>query len=228
MIILAHRSNYNGPVKVNENSLASVKFCFEQGWGIEIDIRRAPGGGFYISHDPVELSMENQADAFCELIRDFPSATVALNIKELGYESDLLQYLDKQRVKQNMFIFDMELLEPQAGKTARLLRELDSEVQLAARVSDRGESLDQALSITPAEFIWLDEFDQLWVKESDVKRLKFAGKKIFTVSPEIHGFSLFEMEKRWREYYYWGVDGICTDYSMLLAKKLALGFKDIP
>ena len=227
MKIFAHRSNYNGCVKENENSLGAVKFCLEQGWGIETDIRRTPDGRFYISHDPAVLTEANQADAFCALLRRFPAATVALNIKELGYESDLLQYLSQQQVKQQVFLFDMELLEAQAGQTAVLFRKLDSEIKLAARVSDRVENIERALRISSANIIWLDEFDHLWVKESDIKRLKSAGKKVYTISPEIHGFSLSDMQRRWREFYHWRVDGICTDYSILLAQNLAADFEDM-
>jgi hypothetical protein len=226
MHILAHRANWKGADRPQENTLPAVRFCLEQGWGIETDIRRAPDGRFYISHDLADLTEVNQADAFCTLIRRFPVATVALNIKELGYESDLLLYLSKQQIMHQVFLFDMELVEAQAGQTAVLFRKLESEIKLAARVSDRGESIERALSVTMTDIIWLDEFDHLWVKESDVNRLKSAGKTIYTISPEIHGFSLNEMQRRWREFHHWGVDGICTDYSMLLAQKLAGGFEE--
>ena len=220
MIILAHRANYDGCVKTHENSLVAMKFCFEQGWGIETDIRRTPDGHFYISHDLATCTESNQAEAFCDLFRCYPLATVALNIKELGYESNLLQYLVKQQVTRQVFLFDMELLEAQAGQTAKLFRELNSVIKLAARVSDRGESIERALDIVLADIIWLDEFDRLWVTEDDIKRLKYAGKTVYAISPEIHGFSLDEMQRRWHEFYTWGVDGICTDYAMLLARKL--------
>jgi hypothetical protein len=206
--------------------LSAARFCLEQGWGVEADIRRAPDGRFYVSHDLASLTEVNKADAFCALIRRFPVATVALNIKELGYESDLLLYLSKQQVMHQVFLFDMELLETKAGQTAALFRKLDSAIKIAARVSDRDESIDQALSINAAEIIWLDEFDHLWVNESDIKRLKSAGKTIYAISPEIHGFSLGEMQLRWREFYLWGVDGICTDYSMLLAQELCSDFEE--
>ena len=220
MIILAHRANYDGCVKARENSLVATKFCLEQGWGIETDVRRAPDGCFYISHDLATLTEANQAEAFCALFRCYPLATIALNIKELGYESEILQYLAKQQVIQQVFLFDMELLETQAGQTARLFRELNSEIKLAARISDRDESIERALDVTSANVIWLDEFDRLWVTEHDIKRLKYANKTVYAISPEIHDFSLDEMQRRWHEFYTWGVDGICTDYAMLLAQKL--------
>ena len=222
MQVLCHRSNLAGIDRAKENTLQAARSCLDRGWGIETDIRRSSNGLFYISHDQAELTEENDADAFCALFRCFPGATIALNIKELGYESDLLEYLSEQQVGQQIFLFDMELLEEHTGQTASLFRRLDPEIRLAARVSDHDETIAGALSVTPADTIWLDEFDHLWVAESDIKCLKDAGKTIHAVSPEVHGFSMAEMQRRWREFYRWGVDGICTDHPVLLARSLLL------
>ena len=43
--------------------------------------------------------------------------------------------------------------------TARRCRDLHPTIRLAARVSDRGESIERALGISVASVIWLDEFD---------------------------------------------------------------------
>ena len=137
MRILAHRANWKGPDHLRENTLPAVRYCLEQGWGIETDIRRVPGGQFYLSHEPAELTGANQADAFCELFRRFPAATIALNVKELGYEIDLLNYLAQCQLLSQVFLFDMEMLEPQAGQAAALLRRLNAGIKLAARASDR-------------------------------------------------------------------------------------------
>ena len=224
MHILAHRANWKGASPYQENTLSAARYCFEQGWGIETDIRRAQDRRFYFSHDPSELMKANHADAFCSLFRQFPDAIIALNIKELDYESDLLHYLSEQMVLNQVFLFDMELLETRIGQTSQLFRRLSSNIKLAARVSDRGEPIDRALSIESADIIWLDEFDGLWITEEDILHLKSADKKIYAISPELHGFSRMDMKKRWFEFYTWGVDGICTDYAEHLAKKLASNF----
>lgn len=217
MHIFAHRANWKGPDHLRENTLSAVRYCLEQGWGIETDIRRAPDGRFYLSHEPVELTSSNQADAFFELFRRFPAATIALNIKELGYEADLLKYLDNQGVLKNIFLFDMEMLEQSAGQTAALLRRLNRTVRLAARASDRDEPIERALQVREADIIWLDEFDRFWIDGNAIRRLKSSGKTVYVISPEIHGFSINDMKRRWRELAAWGVDGMCTDYSALLA-----------
>ena len=75
--------------------------------------------------------------------------------------------------------------------------------------------------MSEASIIWLDEFDSLWIKKVDIQRLKRSGKTIYAISPEIHGFSLVEMELRWRQFFQWGINGICTDYPAKLVKVLA-------
>jgi len=217
MIILSHRANWKGPDCLWENTLAAVTYCLERGWGIETDIRRSPDKQFYISHEPAELTGTNHADTFCEIFRKFPDATIALNIKELGYEVDLIEYLNEQRVLKNMFLFDMELLETIPGRTAALFRRLDGDVKLAARTSDRNEPIEQALKIKEADIIWLDEFDRLWIDENDIRALKSRDKNVYVISPEIHGFSIADMKQRWSKFIAWGVDGICTDYSECLS-----------
>lgn len=229
MIVFAHRANHEGVDKACENTLNATRHCLEQGWGIETDIRRAPDGRFYISHDPVDLTDNNHADKFLDLFRRHPKTVIALNVKELGYEDELLRYLGQWDViaKGQLFLFDMELLELVPGSTAALFRRLNPEIHLAARVSDRGEPVERALEIESAQIIWLDEFDRLWAKAADIRRLKAAGKTVYAISPEIHGFSLEEMRRRWKQFHAWGIDGICTDYSALLAQGLADGFHEV-
>jgi hypothetical protein len=227
MIVLAHRANSNGINKAQENTFEAVCSCLEQGWGIETDIRRAEDGRFYISHDLAEPTLGNWADRFFGAFRRHPHTVIALNVKELGYEADLLSYLDRQSVLGQIFLFDMELLEEVPGQSAALFRSMSPQVRLAARVSDRGEPVERVLGIESAQVVWLDEFDRLWATESDIRRLKVAGKAVYAISPEIHGFSLEEMRRRWEQFYAWGIDGICTDYSALLAQGLADGFQEV-
>lgn len=212
MTILAHRGNVNGPDPASENSLRSVRRALECGWGVEVDIRRGPNGRFYIAHDQRSTTRGLEADAYCALFRRHPSATVALNLKEIGHEAALLAYLDGQQVTSQSFLFDMELIESSPGATAQLLRRLHSTVHLASRVSDRREPLERALAATATDIIWLDEFDRLWASEDDVRRLKDAGRTVYAVSPELHGFSLAQARSRWLDFLRWGVDGVCTDY----------------
>jgi glycerophosphoryl diester phosphodiesterase len=215
--ILAHRGNLTGPASVIENTLSAIEACVARGWGVEIDIRRDADGRFYISHDARTSAADAPADAICACLRQYPDATVALNIKELGYEDALLRYLHDQRVTRQVFLFDAELIEPEPGTTARLLRRLDPQIRLAARVSDRREPLERALGLDCTSVIWLDEFERQWASARDVRRLQNQGRSVYAVSPELHGYSIDIARRRWEDFIRWGVDGICTDYPAALA-----------
>lgn len=210
-----------GPDPTHENRLARVGDALAAGYGLETDVRYAAGQGFYISHDLAMPTGQSLLAAHCALWRRHPDAIIALNVKELGQERALLEALNALRVVPQLFLFDMELIEPQAGETARLYRRFDAAVTIAARVSDRGEPLERALAIEVARAIWLDEFDGPWATAETVARLKAAGKAVYAVSPELHGRSLGEAEARWRDFAAWGVDGICTDWPARLAARIA-------
>lgn len=212
MIVLAHRANRVGPCEKEENTLAAVRVCLQRGWGVEIDIRRTTSGKFYVSHDPTKHSSSNDARPYCRLIRTCARAPIALNVKELGYEQALVDLLSEERILDRVFLFDMELIELRRGETARRFRQYCPGVRVAMRVSDRGEPVEWALEQGSPEIVWLDEFDSLWANRTDIAVLKCAGKRIFAVSPEIHGFSKQQMLRRWQEFSEWGVDGICTDH----------------
>ena len=96
--VLAHRGNLAGRTLRGENSRAAIGAALTRGFGIETDIRRASDGRFYIAHDPQPAADEALADDVFELLRAYPDRTVALNVKEIGYESALLDYLRDQRV----------------------------------------------------------------------------------------------------------------------------------
>lgn len=212
MNILAHRANRQGIDSHNENSPEAIAKCFSLSWGVETDIRRSSDGGYYISHDEAPHTSKNDAERVFRLIRAMKPPLVALNIKELGYEHDLVEFLKAQGVLDSLFLFDMELLEEVHGQTAELLRRLDLTVKLAARCSDRGEPLERALACPFTSVIWADEFDQLWIREEQIRQIKAAGKSVYAISPEIHGFSIADRNRRWLDFCKWNIDGICTDY----------------
>src|SRR5262245_44546965 len=173
-IILSHRGNLVGPSPGAENGLPAVRAALGCRWGLETDIRRTRAGHFYLSHDAQRAPFGMLAEDFCALFRAHPQATIALNIKELGDEEALIAFLAYQGVLAQTFLFDMELIEATPGETARRFRRFSPAVRLAARVSDRGESIDRALAIDVASLIWLDEFDGPVFSEQDIRRLKAA------------------------------------------------------
>jgi len=120
------------------------------------------------------------------------------------------------RLGRRSFYFDFELLEPKSPGSAQCkIKGLPGSrrVRLASRLSDRHEPLSQCLSI-PAEIVWGDEFDKLWLTENEVKQVRAAGRLLYMISPEIHGFDLATTKRRWQDFKAWGVNGLCTDYPL--------------
>jgi glycerophosphoryl diester phosphodiesterase len=199
-----------------ENSLAACARALAQGFGLETDLRRDATGAFYISHDPHPCSAENRLQGYTELFRRHPAAELAINVKELGYEAELVELMCSGRLGLRSFYFDFELLEPQSpGAAQRKIKSLPNQhnVRLASRLSDRNEPLSQCLAI-PAEIVWGDEFDNLWLGEPEVRQVHETGRLLYMISPEIHGFDLATTRRRWEEFKAWDVDGICTDYPL--------------
>lgn len=211
-VILAHRGNTDGPSPADENRLPTIRRALARGWGLELDIRRAGDGRFYISHDPLPAADDMPAEAVCRELRRHPQAVVALNLKALGDEAALVAFLDAQQVVDQVCVFDMELLESIPGTTARAFHALDARLAVAARVSDRSEPVSRALGIAVARIIWLDEFDSPWATGRDVARMKALGRAVYAVSPDLHGHGLRAARRRWLDFLDWGVDAICTDY----------------
>jgi glycerophosphoryl diester phosphodiesterase len=214
--ILAHRANLTGPKSVVENSLSACGRALELGFGLETDLRRDAQGMFYISHDPHPRTAENSLEKYTELFRKYSRAELAINVKELGYEAELIELMKSGRLGARSFYFDFELLEKKTpGAAQRKLKSLPggADVRVASRLSDRHEPLSQCLAI-PGEVVWGDEFDTLWLTANEVKQVKAAGRLSYVISPEIHGFDPAAMRRRWQDFKDWGVDGVCTDYAL--------------
>ena len=214
--ILAHRANLKGPRSVVENSLAACADALAAGFGLETDLRRDASGVFYISHDAQPRTPANSLEAYAKLFRQYPAAELAINVKELGYEPELIELMRSGQLGQRSFYFDFELLEPKApGAAQRKIKSLPhgSSVRIASRLSDRREPLAQCLSI-PAEVVWGDEFDKLWLTEADARSVRAAGRLLYMISPEIHGFDLATTRRRWQDFKTWGIDGLCTDFPL--------------
>lgn len=220
MIILAHRGNVRGPEPRRENSQECIAEAISLGFGIETDVRHAAGFGFYISHDAITPQSADALAAHSALWRKSCGAVVALNIKETGNESDLIERLNALGVAGQVFLFDMELVEPVPGEMAAGYRRLDPHISIAARVSDRNEPSSRALGIAAARTIWLDEFDGPWATGDTVAELLGSGRAVYAVSPDLHGAALKQAVKRWHDLASWGVTGICTDWPLLLAEEL--------
>lgn len=194
MLIISHRGNVDGPNTIGREG------CNCHHWGVEIDLRYDPEGGFYFDHAP--RGHWDLTDAR-EILFQYRGRTLAINIKETGHEAAAVALLSQYP---KAFVFDMEL----CGADPEAYRELPRAVRISDRIDERNaDKFD-------AGIVWLDEFQQ-WVEESDIRAIKKRGKLIYWVSPELHEpVPSPELEARWQQMVDWGVDGICTDYPQRL------------
>ncbi len=171
MNILAHRGYWN---RVEErNSLKALKEAFKNGYGIETDIRDYKGS-LVISHDV--------ADENCPFLKDvlecyscYPEVFLAINIKADGLQKRLSELLDKYHVT-NYAVFDMSIPE-------QVVYRRDG-ISYLTRQSDFEET---PVLYVEAFGVWLDEWDDAWITQDVIDTHLASGKKVFVVSPELHG-----------------------------------------
>jgi hypothetical protein len=214
--ILAHRANLAGPSPSTENSVQACRHALEEGFGLEIDLRRDGDGIFHLSHDAAPRRPENSLDAYRKLFQLHPDLPIAVNVKELGYEDALIELQRQGAFGHRDFYFDFELLEPKTpGRSQSLLASLPGgkAVRIASRLSDRNEPLAQCLSI-PSHAVWADEFDSPWLTRLEIEAVHQAGRLLYAISPELHGFGKPERLDRWARFKDWKIDGLCTDYAL--------------
>ncbi len=216
MQILSHRYLTEGKNKEKENTLSQIKYALEKGFNFfETDIRRLPSGEFYISHDPQSaITEENNAVEHLKVWKA-SGTRIALNIKELGYEKELVDFLKQYEVVENCFLFDfdIEFLGAEPNSYIEKIYSLEPTLKCAVRVSDHSETVERALGIAASNIIWLDEFDSLWVNEGHIKKLKDAGKVVYCIAPDLHNFTHEQTLARFKDFIAWQADGICTDFA---------------
>jgi len=105
--ILAHRANLTGPHSVAENSLAACAAALAAGFGgWKPTCDAMPDGAFYTSvTTPMRATPENSLEAYTALFRQYPNAELAINVKELGYEKDLIELMRSGRSRSEKFLF---------------------------------------------------------------------------------------------------------------------------
>ena len=150
MLVLAHRGFIDGPDQAVANRIGSLQQCFRRRWWSEVDIRRDDKGRFYLAHDPDTWQPDNDAGKVARLLHRYPGCKLAVNIKEQGYEKELVRFLEAHQIVERVFLFDMELVEDSPGTMARVFHKLNPGLQPAVRVSDRGEPLERAAGMDVA------------------------------------------------------------------------------
>lgn len=198
MKIISHRGFWRK--KSEKNSFIAFRRAFENGFGVETDLRDQ-NGRIVISHDMPKgkcLGLEE----FFRLYRSFRGRPVlALNIKADGLQSKLKDALLRHRIA-NYFVFDMSIPDALGYRKTRL-----------TMFSRQSEVEPEPLLYNSSQGVWLDEFFGHWIDSSVIRR--HARKKICIVSPELHGR---DHRRAWNQYrkiqrsLKYNRLMICTDY----------------
>lgn len=181
--IIAHRGLWKKPDQ--KNSISAIEAAFEEGFGIETDIRDL-NGDLVISHDipnkgPDNVLLEDLLDLHSLMSSDL---MLALNIKSDGL-CEVLKNRLKNRTK-NYFVFDMSVPDTLPYK--------DEGLNFFTRQS---EYEPEPVLYHEACGVWLDEFVSPWITNDVITKHHQGGKRVAIVSPELHGRTY---ENEWEKY----------------------------
>lgn len=182
MQIIAHRGWWLR--REEQNALPAFVRAFENGFGIETDIRDQ-SGEIAISHD-----LPGQgAVPFNQLLELYAKRgdglPLALNVKADGLYALLRSTLELFAIK-HYFVFDMsipETLKYRSNGFHFFVRQ--SEYEPAPALYDQ------------ASGVWLDEFREHWITETVIAKHLENKKKVCIVSPELHGR---DYQREWANY----------------------------
>lgn len=182
MKILAHRGFWKK--ESEKNSRDAIKRAFDNGFGIETDLRDICGK-IVISHNcPIgnEVSFE-------DILEDlgYRKLMLALNIKADGQSDEIIRLLNKFQVS-DYFTFDMSIPE--------MVVQSNQNIAYFTGVSD---ICREGVLYTNSSGVWLDSFDSLWYDRFELseiikKVIDEDHKKLCIVSEELHHR---DVKKQW-------------------------------
>lgn len=198
MKILSHRGYWK---EENEkNTIDAINKAFDQGFGIESDIRDLDGK-LVISHNPADGTCPMAEEVF-KLMRDHQDQyCFAVNIKADGLKEMLGGLLLKYQID-NYFTFDMsvpQMLEYRAKGIRYYTRQSEYE--------------REPVLYHEAAGVWVDAFeDDEWITEELIQKHLENGKTVCIVSPDLHKKDNLEFWKRFISYELnWKKIMLCTD-----------------
>lgn len=171
MKILAHRGLWHSDE--DKNSVEAMKRAFDNGFGIETDIRDY-NGDLVISHDIPNGDKLLSFESFLKIYSKYPGFPLALNIKSDGLQKLLLSQLSSYSIN-NYFVFDMSIPDT--------INYLNLQINCFTRQS---EIEKDPLLYESATGIWLDSFKSTWFDEDLINNHVKNGKIVAIVSPELH------------------------------------------
>lgn len=173
MKLLCHRGYWSD--KSERNTLSSLVLAFQEGHGVETDIRDC-NGSLVISHD---MPLSHNALPLKQVLETYvkigKQTMLALNVKADGLQESLKNLLAEYGVTQYV-VFDMSVPD--------MLGYIRQEMPVAVRMSEYEDGQSMLDSV---ETVWLDGFHSDWYDLELMISLLESGKRIFVVSPELHG-----------------------------------------
>lgn len=186
MHILAHRGFWKVPEE--KNSRTALERAFEEGFGVETDIRDQ-NGKLVISHDPPAGRCIAFEDLLALYRRHDAPGQMALNVKADGLQGLSAAGLAQAGIPRDAyFFFDMSI--PDAFGYARQnlpIYTRESEIEPTPHLLDM------------AQGIVLDCFHSDWVTPAKILQHLQAGRSVMLISPELHGRDPDRAWAAWRE-----------------------------
>jgi hypothetical protein len=173
MQILSHRGQWSR--QIEKNSSEAFVRSFTNRFGTETDVRDHHGA-LVISHDfPVgqPMELEHFLEIYTKIGLELP---LALNIKSDGLQKLLTSILEKFKVMQHCFVFDMSVPD--------MLGWLKTSIPVFTRHSDIEP---EPVLYDQVQGVWLDGFYSTWWNADTIRRHLDRGKRVCVVSPELHG-----------------------------------------
>ncbi len=195
--ILAHRGRWDN--EVGPNSASSIQAAFQNGFGVETDIRDLDGQ-IVISHDPC---LGTSYESFLDFLN--AESRFAINIKSDGLLRQLRNYNELIR-QSSSFVFDCSFPE--------LLKYKQAGIAHAVRISE----FERDIPWKP-DFLWLDAFESDWWLEDETVSRQMESTPTIVVSPELHKRDQNRVWERVLELRSSGLDiSICTDFPDQIAR----------
>ena len=190
--IIAHRGYWKK--EDEKNTKSAFERAFENGFGVETDLRDIKGE-IVISHN-MPAGNEMTFEELLKLLngRDLP---LALNIKADGQAEEIKRLLEKYN-HTNYFTFDMSIPE--------MVVQHKTGLNVFTGLSD---IVPTPILFEQAKGVWLDCFNSDWFGEKEILNLLNQRKDVCIVSPDLHKR---EYKRVWEKYK--NISGImvCTDY----------------
>lgn len=243
--IIAHRGGFlpEGPIPevkdkytIPENTLEAFKRAFENGWGIETDVRIV-NGQFVLSHDTVDQNATTKVpilDELCQLTIKYTKKGgipfIAFQIKRDSNPNSGVEVGRAVAEKIKEYNLESSILFDATLEEAKILHVEFPWLNLSISVGEANYSPtiytpEQALTedfTSVYTSIWADEWKIAGsiYNEAMFKKFRTAySGRIDVISPELHysenhplAKDLEGLKKLWQEIINWDISGLCTDY----------------